>query len=143
MHTRRSSQLITMFVLSLAATISLLVAWVFYLVRAFVHQQALNIRAGMPAERFSWISLSVGCVLLFFLIVGLTYQLAQALAARRHAFKQEEFMSNVTHEMKSPLAAIKLHAQTLQQQEGIPGDAQRRSLGFIVEQGNLRRPISI
>lgn len=136
MQTRRSTQLVTMFVLSLAATIGLLVVWVVYVVRSFVRQQALSSRVGMPAEGFNWLILSVGCVLLFFLIVGLTYQLAQALAARRHAVEQEEFMSNVTHEMKSPLAAIKLHAQTLQQQEGMPREAQRRSLGFIVEQAD-------
>lgn len=136
MQTRRSTQLVTMFVLSLAATIGLLVVWVVYVVRSFVRQQALSSRVGMPAEGFNWLILSVGCVLLFFLIVGLTYQLAQALAARRHAVEQEEFMSNVTHEMKSPLAAIKLHAQTLQQQEGMSREAQRRSLGFIVEQAD-------
>jgi len=134
MHTRHSTQLVIMFVLSLAATIALLVVWVVYMVRSFVRQQALSTRVGMPAESFNWVILSVGCVLLFFLIVGLTYQLAQALAAQRHALEQEEFMHNVTHEMKSPLAAIKLHAQTLQQAEGVPPEARRRSLGFIVEQ---------
>jgi signal transduction histidine kinase len=134
MQPRRATNLVTMYVLSLAATISLLVVWVVYVVRSYVRQQALRTRVGMPPEGFSWIFLSVGCVLLFFLIVGLTYQLAQALAARRHAVQQEEFMSNVTHEMKSPLAAIKLHAQTLEQQEAMSRDAQRRSLGFIVEQ---------
>jgi signal transduction histidine kinase len=123
-----------MYVLSLAATIALLVVWIVYVVRSFVRQQALSTRIGMPAEGFSWIILSVGCLLLFFLIVGLTYQLAQALAAGRQARQQEEFMSNVTHEMKSPLAAIKLHAQTLQHQDDVPPEAQRRSLGFIVEQ---------
>ncbi|NJS40221.1 MAG: hypothetical protein HC783_15795 [Rhodobacteraceae bacterium] len=49
-------------------------------------------------------------------------QLAQALAAKRYAQKQDEFVSNITHEMKSPLAAIKLHAQTLQQEGELPAD---------------------
>jgi signal transduction histidine kinase len=38
--------------------------------------------------------------------------------------------------MKSPLAAIKLHAQTLQEREGITPDAQRMSLSFIVQQAD-------
>lgn len=121
MHSRRSARLITMYVLSLAATLSLLVVWVVYVVRSGA------------AERLDWSLLSIGSTLLFFLIVGLTYQLAQALAARRYALKQEEFISNITHEMKSPLAAIKLHAQTLQQSDELDAVVRRRFL-FTIEQ---------
>jgi signal transduction histidine kinase len=133
MHRRRATQLVTMYVLSLAATIALLVVWVVYIVRSYIHAQALRTRIGEPAEGFSWIILSVGCLLLFFLIVGLSYQLAQALAARRHAQQQEEFLSNVTHDMKTPIAAIKLHAQTLQGGD-MPAAAQARSVDFIVRE---------
>lgn len=136
MHTRRSTQLVTMYILSLAATIALLVVWVVYIVRSFIRQERLSTKVGVPTEGFSWGILSVGCLLLFFLIVALTYQLAQALAARRYALKQEEFVSNITHEMKSPIAAIKLHAQTLQDGEGMTAEEQKRSLGFIVQQAD-------
>jgi two-component system phosphate regulon sensor histidine kinase PhoR len=67
------------------------------------------------------------------LITGLTYQLAQALAARRYAQKADEFVANITHEMKSPLAAIKLHAQTLQQGD-LPSATRRQFLGVIEQQ---------
>src|SRR5438874_3684056 len=66
MPERRPARLVTMYVLSLAATIALLVVWVVYIVRSFLRQQALTSRVGIPAERFSWIILSVGCLLLFF-----------------------------------------------------------------------------
>ncbi len=88
-----------------------------YVVRSGARLADLGRGVGEPGEGINWLLLTVGCVLLFFLIVGLTYQLAQAVAARRYALKQEEFLSDVTHEMKSPLAAIKLHAQTLLQQD--------------------------
>jgi two-component system phosphate regulon sensor histidine kinase PhoR len=65
------------------------------------------------------------------LIVGLTFQLAHALGERRYARRQDEFVANVTHEMKSPLAAIKLHAQTLEQ---IAPDDEQRSVQFILQQ---------
>ena len=107
-----------MYVLSLAATIAFLVVWVVYLVGS--------------GPGVHWTLLTVGCVLLFFVIVALTYQLAQALAARRYALKQEEFLSNITHEMKSPLAAIKLHAQTLQQPEDLAPDTRRRFAATII-----------
>jgi signal transduction histidine kinase len=128
---RRSTQLVTMYVLSLVASVVLLVVWVIYVVRSGSRLADL-VRGG---ERVNWLVLIVGCVLLFFLIVGLTYQLAQALAARRYALKQEEFLSNITHEMKSPLAAIKLHAQTLQEDEP-PEEIRRRFLATIEQQAD-------
>ncbi len=127
--------LVTMYVLSLAATIAFLVVWVVYLVRSGSGSPRRG-RAGGPAAGVNWLLLIVGCVLLFFVIVGLTYQLAQALAARRYALKQEEFLSNITHEMKSPLAAIKLHAQTLQQPEDLAPDTRRRFAATIEQQAD-------
>jgi signal transduction histidine kinase len=132
---RRSRHLVTVYVLSLAATFGLLVVWVIYVVRSAARFQAMGRRVGVATGEVGWILLSIGCLFLFFLMVGLTYQLAQALAASRYARKQEEFISNITHEMKSPLAAIKLHAQTLQQEEIEPA-ARRRFLGHIVQQAD-------
>lgn len=131
MHARRSGQLVTMYVLSLAATIALLLVWVVYFVRSSTRPAGTG--GGVAGGGVSWVLLTVGCVLLFFLIVGLTYQLAQALAARRYALKQDEFLSNVTHEMKSPLAAIKLHAQTLLAADE-PSAADRRRFLAVIEQ---------
>lgn len=128
-----------MYVLSLAATFALLVVWVAYVVRSGNVLADLGRRINAPlgaSGRFPWVVLTVGGVLLFFLVVGLTYQLAQALAARRYALKQEEFLSNVTHEMKSPLAAIKLHAQTLRQQAELPDAVRDRFLGVIERQAD-------
>jgi two-component system, OmpR family, phosphate regulon sensor histidine kinase PhoR len=127
MRVRRSRSLVTMYVLSLGATMALLVVWVVYVVRSASRLSDLGQRVGL-----NWLLLTVGCVLLFFLIVGLTYQLAQALAARRYVLKQDEFVANITHEMKSPLAAIKLHAQTLQQ--GDVGFDKSRSFLATIEQ---------
>jgi len=79
---------------------------------------------------YHWAVLTGGSVLLGLLIVGLTFQLAHALAERNYARRQEEFVSNVTHEMKSPLAAIKLHAQTL---EAIAPDDEQQSVRFILQ----------
>jgi signal transduction histidine kinase len=129
MRGRRSTQLVTMYVLSLAATIALLVVWVVYLVRS-------GSRAAGGQSGVHWLLLTVGCVLFFFVIVALTYQLAQAFAARRYALKQEEFLSNVTHELKSPLAAIKLHAQTLQAPEELTPETRRRFAATIEQQAD-------
>jgi two-component system, OmpR family, phosphate regulon sensor histidine kinase PhoR len=134
MRSRRSTSLVTMYVLSLVATIALLVVWVVYVVSSASRLSDLGRRLGVKGGGLNWILLTVGCVLLFFFIVGLTYQLAQALAARRYAIKQDEFVANITHEMKSPLAAIKLHAQTLLQREEIGLAQRQRSLHTIEQQ---------
>jgi signal transduction histidine kinase len=118
-------------VLSLVVSISLLVMWVLYVVRARSQINALAGRVGPGGENFHWVVLAVGCALLALLIGGLTYQLAQALAARRYSEKQDELVSNITHELKSPLAGIKLHAQTLEH-SGLSESQRRRSVEFIL-----------
>lgn len=124
---------VTTYVVSLAIAVALLVVWVVYVVRSGTRIEELAGRHGVESGDVPWLVLVTGCVLLFLLIGGLTYQLAQALAAVRTVRKQEEFLANVTHELKSPLAAIKLHAQTLEQPQ-VPEAARRRSTALVLEQ---------
>src|SRR5687767_10590921 len=109
---RRFARIIVVYVASLVITVAMLVSWII---------------AVLP---YHWAVLTGGSALLGLLIVGLTFQLAHALGERNYARRQEEFVSNVTHEMKSPLAAIKLHAQTLEQIA--PADEQQ-SVHFILQ----------
>lgn len=133
MTRRRSTPIVLTYILSLLATIALLVVWVIYVVRSSARINELATQVRPAGAGFHWVVLTVGCTLLFLLIVGLTYQLAQVIAARRYAEKQDEFVSNITHEMKSPLAGIKLHAQTLEQ-EGLSEGQRRRSVAFILQE---------
>ena len=133
MTSRRSTRIIVSYVLSLLVTIALLVYWVVYVVSSMSTINELAQRVGARGDTSHVWVLVVGCTLFVTVIGGLTYQLAQALGARNYSRKQEEFVSNITHEMKSPLAAIKLHAQTLQQPDMSPEDLQR-SVGFILQQ---------
>jgi signal transduction histidine kinase len=129
----RASHIVVTYSASLAITIALLVVWVVYVVRSVSRIREMAGRIGVSSANPHWVILGVGCILFFLLIGGLTYQLAQTLAARRYSQKQEEFVSNVTHELKSPVAAIKLHAQTLQQAD-LSTDERRRSLDYILQQ---------
>jgi two-component system, OmpR family, phosphate regulon sensor histidine kinase PhoR len=135
MARKRSWPVVTTFVLSLLATVALLVVWVVYVLHSVASIREVAGRVGLENPNTHWVILAVGCTLFFLLIVGLTYQLAQVVAARRYLEKQEEFVSNITHEMKSPVAAIKLHAQTLQE-EGLTGEQRNRSLAFILQQAD-------
>jgi len=135
MTRRHTAPIIATFVLSLVITIGLLVVWVVYIVRSVSRIQELAGRVGVSSANPHWIVLGIGAALFFLLIVGLSYQLALTLAARRASMKQEIFVSNVTHELKSPVAAIKLHAQTLQQ-SGLTAAERSRSIDYILEQAD-------
>ena len=132
---KRRSPIIAAYVLSLLGTIALWVAWVVYIGRAVARIHEVAGRVGMASENTHWVILAVGCGLFFLLIAGLTWQLAQALAGRRYVLKQEELLSNVTHELKSPLAAIKLHAQTLRE-GGLQPAQHSRSLDLVLQQAD-------
>ena len=134
MPRKRSTQIVVSYVASLLVTISLLVGWVIYVLSSIstINDFASRL-GGWSGETVHWIVLGVGCALFSILIVGLTLQLAQTFAERRYSRKQEEFISNITHEMKSPLAAIKLHAQTLQEPD-VDATAVERSIALIVQQ---------
>ena len=135
MRRKRRSPIVAAYVLSLLVTIAMLVVWVVYIVRSVARVHEMAGRVGVPSENSHWIVLAVGCGLLSLLIGGLTWQLAQALATRRYSLKQEEFVSNVTHELKTPLAAIKLHAQTLRE-GGLQPAQQARSLDLVLQQAD-------
>jgi signal transduction histidine kinase len=134
MHGKRSLAPIATFTLSLLAAIALLVIWISYVLRSSSRISELAGRVGLgDSAGLRWWLLGFGILLFSLLITGITYQLAQALAARRLLVKQDEFVSNITHELRSPLAAIRLHAQTLQQ-PGLGDEARRRSTRFILQQ---------
>jgi two-component system phosphate regulon sensor histidine kinase PhoR len=134
MHPRRRLPLLV-YVLSLAVAVAMLVTWVVYVVRSGARLAELGSRLGVTAWDVPWVVLVVGCLLLFLLIGGLTWQLAQALAVTRSLRSQDEFLANVTHELKSPLSAIKLHAQTLEQ-PALPDEARRRSTAVLLQQAD-------
>jgi signal transduction histidine kinase len=133
MPSSRSLRLIVTYVLSLVVTVGLLVFWVIYVLLSASRITELAQRVGSTSDTPYWGVLWSGVALFMLVIGGLTFQLALALGARRYARKQDEFVSNITHELKSPLAAIKLHAQTIQQVD-VGADERARSVGFILQQ---------
>ena len=134
MVNRRFYPIVVTYVLSLLVAIALLVAWVVYIVTSTSRVERLAAHVGVAEPgNLPWIVLAVGCLLFAVLLGGLTHQLAAAIAARRYLLKQDEFISNITHELKSPLAAIQLHAQTLQQPDLAAGHHQR-SVASILDQ---------
>jgi signal transduction histidine kinase len=133
MRRKRFARIIVVYVASLVVAIALLVSWIVYVLQSVSTINDMARRVGATGETYHWIILATGCALVSLIIVGLTFQLAHTLSERNYSLRQEEFVSNITHEMKSPLAAIKLHAQTLEDPQ-ISGRDVQRSVGFILQQ---------
>ncbi len=130
----RARTFVVPYVLSLVVVIAVLVMWIIYAVSSGSRLKELAQRVGASGPTWHWVIFGVGCGLLGLLIVFITHQLARSLAEYRYARKQEEFVSSITHEMKSPLAAIRLHAQTLQQD--LTAAERTESVGYILRESD-------
>ncbi len=125
---RTNTSLLVIYLIYLAAmamTTALLVFWVVVVQQFNAEINRQISRLGVEWNQFHWFIQSTGAGLFFLVIVALTYLLAITLSERRYSRKQEEFLSHITHELKSPVAAIKLHAQTLEQDDVEPEERRR------------------
>ena len=128
--------IVSIYLSALAMTTALLVFWVLVVQRFETEINQLISRLGVGEwSNFHLFIQSTGVGLFFLVIVALTYLLAVTLSERRYTRKQVDFLSNVTHELKSPVAAIKLHAQTMQQGD-LTDDERATFNGFIVQEAD-------
>ena len=68
---------------------------------------------GSKNAAFYWAVLGVGVALLVLVLVGVIVYLALTVKAIALSQRQSNFIDSVTHELKSPLASLKLSLQTL------------------------------
>jgi len=68
---------------------------------------------GSKNAAFYWAILGVGVALLVIVLVGVIVYLALTVKAIALSQRQSNFIDSVTHELKSPLASLKLYLQTL------------------------------
>jgi signal transduction histidine kinase len=94
----------------------LTVGWVVMAVRS-----ALEHSARAPIY---WAMLSVGATLFVLVVVGVVVYLTLSIKAINLSRRQSNFIDSVTHELKSPLASLKLYLQTLARHQ--PSEEERR-----------------
>src|SRR5690606_4506252 len=68
--------------------------------------------ASKGAAPLYWTLLTVGTMLFVLVIVGVAMYLALSVKAIRLSERQSNFVDSVTHELKSPIASLKLYLQT-------------------------------
>ena len=64
-----------------------------------------------------WTILSVGIAFMLFLVLGVVLYLVLTIKAINLSHRQSNFIDSVTHELKSPIASMKLYLQTLNRRE--------------------------
>jgi len=61
----------------------------------------------------NWTLLSIGTAMFAFVVAGVVFYLVLSIKQINLNRRQSNFIDSVTHELKSPIASIKLHLQTL------------------------------
>ena len=105
MLTRRSlGWPITLGVVMIVLLVALTVGWVLVVVVAANRTSSSG---------YWWAILAVGTTFLALVLVGVVLYLLLSIKAIRLNQRQSNFIDSVTHELKSPLASLKLYVQTL------------------------------
>ncbi len=107
--------------------ILLLVSWISWFLGR--HQELKDLAARYQSEwlpeKTDWLILAEGIILLVAILAGIyvifLYWRRQASLNRA----QRNFISQVTHELKSPLASIQLHLETIEMRQPEPNQLQR------------------
>lgn len=116
---RRSITLpLTIGIVLVVLALALAIGWNVLVVRGIGVEQV--------AERLSrthWALLSLGTLFYALLIAGLSLLCAWLVREMRHSQRQQAFLDAVTHEMKTPLASLRLYLDTLGRRD--PGEDRR------------------
>jgi two-component system phosphate regulon sensor histidine kinase PhoR len=105
---------ITLGVIMFVVLVILLVGWVVL--------TAMNITQNAQRAALYITLLSIGAMLLTLAIVGTALYLTLAIKAISLNQRQSNFIDSVTHELKSPVASLKLYLQTLNRRSVSPAE---------------------
>lgn len=124
MFDRRSlSWPITLGVVMIVLLVALIVGWVMLTLS--------GVFEGRAAALY-WTLLTVGTTFLILVLVGVSMYLALSVKAINLNRRQANFMDSVTHELKSPIASLKLYLQTLNRRT-LSREEQENFFRFMLE----------
>lgn len=112
---------------SLKFTVTLGVVMILLLVALTIGWVVVTAVGAVRSDRFAglyWALLAVGALFLITVLVGVVIYLALTVKAIRLNHRQSNFIDSVTHELKSPIASLKLCAQTLMRLQLAPEEQQ-------------------
>jgi len=107
--------------------------WIYWFIgsnREF-HELALRYRPELVREGFNWPMLTGGLVLLCAVLVGVYVLFLYWKRQHELYLQQKDIISQVTHELKSPLASIQLHLETMRLRQ-IPPEKTEQFLDLML-----------
>jgi signal transduction histidine kinase len=115
LNTRWLYHPITVFLMIQVLWVLLMIVWVhWYLEKhAQLREMAERLRAQAEVEGWAWLPLFEGGILLALILAGATIIFIYWNKQHRLNLMQRAFVSNVTHELKSPVASIQLALETM------------------------------
>jgi signal transduction histidine kinase len=116
---RRLSLPITLSVVLMTFNVMLMVCWIVLL-----------------AQLNSWGALTIGTIVFALILVGLIVYLVITIKEVRLNQRQVNFVDSVTHELKSPIASLRLYLETLEMRDL---DAKQRESFYRVMESELLR----
>lgn len=108
------------------------IAWVFLMAiwinwylknRQDFQEFAQRLRPELFSPDLNWVILIEGCVLMLFILGGVMIMFVYYNKQARLNRMQSDFISSVSHELKSPLASIQLYLETMKYQKLSPEEA--------------------
>lgn len=125
---------VTIFLSIQVLWITLMVIWIRWYVEkhAQLREMAERLRAQADVEGFGWLPLVIGGILLALILAGATLIFIYWNKQHRLNQMQQAFVSNVTHELKSPVASIQLALETMALRD-LSGDQRREYLGMMLD----------
>lgn len=106
---------ITIFLSIQVLWILLMVIWIRWYIEKHTQLRAMaeRLRTQVEVEGFGWLPLLEGALLLTLILAGATVIFIYYIKQHRLNQMQRSFVSNVTHELKSPVASIQLALETM------------------------------
>jgi len=109
----QSLQYILIFILAQVAWLSLLGLWIYRYVSIYYIEAGNALPHPLISARANVVALVGGLILLVAVSVGMSLLYARLNSQLKITRMYDNFIANVTHELKSPLASIQLHLETL------------------------------
>jgi signal transduction histidine kinase len=125
---------VTVFMLIQVLWVLVMIVWVrWYLEKhAQLREMAEQLRTQVEGETLGWLPLLEGGIMLALILAGATLIFVFWNKQHRLNKMQRAFVSNVTHELKSPVASIQLALETMALRE-LSEDKRREFLGMMLD----------
>ena len=110
------------FILLQVAWFGFLSLWIVWFIQNELKIEALGRQVGLKDVGGGWFILVGGSFLMLMILVGITFLFVYQTREARFNRLQRDFISSITHELKSPLASIQLYLETISLRDPPPDD---------------------